>query len=345
MKAVLLTAYGQPEVLRYADVPDAVPAPGEVLVRVRACGVNHLDLDIRAGVSRLPIELPHILGRDVAGEVVAVNGPNGPPVGSRVMAPLQISCMRPSCWACSTGRDNLCPDRRHPGVVGPGGYRELATFPIDTLLPLPATLTFEQAVAGTLTHTTAWHGLVRLLQVLPGETVLVTGAAGGVGVATVQMAHLAGASVIAAVGSDAKRDVPAALGVPADRVVNYTTHDLTAEVRRLTGGRGVDAAMEIVGGAVFTAALDALALDGRLCVVGAHGGEVVNLDLIEVFRRQVKIIGSSAYTHAEVRQVLDLMGRGLLRPPPHQSLPLANAAEAHRVVEARANRGKVVLVP
>jgi NADPH:quinone reductase-like Zn-dependent oxidoreductase len=345
MKAVLLTAFGAPEVLGYQEVSDPVPLPGEALVRVRACGVNHLDLDIRSGVSRLPIELPHILGRDLVGEVVALNGADWPPVGTRVAAPLQLSCMRSSCRFCSTGRDNLCPNRKHPGVTGPGSYRELATFPADSLLPVPLGLKDDDVVAGMLAYATAWHGLMTLLKVEPGESVLVTGAAGAIGVAGLQMAQLAGTRVFAAVGSDRKREVPISVGVPAEQVINYTTHDLAAEVRRLTQGGGVDAVMEIVGGSVFSASLDALAPDGRLCVTGAHGGEVVSLDLVEVFRRQVKIYGSSAYSYFEVRKGLELMVSGLLKPPPHETMSLSEAAEAHRRIDARQNRGKVVLLP
>jgi NADPH:quinone reductase-like Zn-dependent oxidoreductase len=345
MKAVVLTGYGGPEVLQYVDVPDPVPLRGEALVRVRACGVNHLDLDIRSGVSRLPIKMPHVLGRDLAGEVVALNGADWPPVGTRVAAPLQLSCMSPSCRFCSTGRDNLCPERRHPGVVGPGGYRELATFPADSLVPAPVDLAYDDVVAGMLSYSTAWHGLITLMNVVPGETVLVTGAAGAVGIAAVQMARLAGAWVLAAVGSDRKRGMPTSLGVPAEQVINYATHDLAGEVRRLTDGRGADAVLEIAGGSIFSASLEALAPGGRLCVIGAHAGEAVSLDLVDLFRREVKIYGSSAYTYAEVRNSLQLMGRGLLKPPPHETLPLSEAAEAHRRIHARENLGKVVLVP
>jgi NADPH:quinone reductase-like Zn-dependent oxidoreductase len=345
MKAVLLEAFGAPEVLRYSDVAAPVPQPGEALVRVRACGVNHLDLDIRAGVSRLPIALPHILGRDVAGDVVALDGVDAPPVGTRVVAPLQLSCMRASCRFCNTGRDNLCPQRTHPGVGGPGGYRELAVFPAHALVPLPARLSYEEAIAGMLSYSTAWHGLVGLLGVKPGETVLVTGAAGAIGVAMINMARLAGARVLAGIGSDRRHDALVALGLATEAIIDYGSRDLAAEVRRLTDGRGADAVVDIAGGSIFAAALAALAPDGRLCVTGAHAGEVVPLDLVDVFRRQVHIHGSSAYTAADIRKSLELMGSGQLAPPPYEVMPLSNAANAHRRVAARENVGKIVLVP
>ena len=345
MKAVVFDAFGGPEVLRYTDAPAPTPLPGEALVRVRACGVNHLDLDIRSGVSRLPIALPHILGRDVAGEVVALNGADAPPVGTRVAAPLQLSCMRASCRFCSTGRDNLCPERRHPGVAGPGGYRELATFPAHALVPLPAGLAYEEAIAGMLGYSTAWHVLVVLLDVKPGETVLVTGAAGAIGVAMIKMARLAGARVLAGIGSDRRRGALVALGLAPEAIIDYAAHDLAAEVRGLTDGRGADAVVEIAGGTVFSAALGAVAPDGRLCVTGAHAGEIVPLDLIDVFRRQLHIHGSSAYTAADIRKSIELMGSGQLTAPPHEVLPLSAAADAHRRIAARENVGKVVLVP
>jgi NADPH:quinone reductase-like Zn-dependent oxidoreductase len=345
VKAILLEAFGDPDVLRCIDVPSPVPQPGEALVRVRACGVNHLDLDIRGGVSRLPIALPHILGRDVAGDVVALNGADTPPVGTRVVAPLQLSCMRASCRFCSTGRDNLCPRRTHPGVGGPGGYRELATFPAHALVALPERLTYEEAIAGMLSYSTAWHGLIGLLAIEPGETVLVTGAAGAIGVAMINMARLAGARVLAGIGSARRRDALVALGLAPEAIIDYASHDLAAEVRRLTDGRGADAVVEIAGGTSFAAALASLAPDGRLCVTGAHAGEVVSLDLVDVFRRQVHIHGSSAYTAADIRKSLELMGSGQLAPPPYEVMPLSAAADAHRRVAARENVGKVVLVP
>ncbi|MBI2321346.1 MAG: zinc-binding dehydrogenase [Chloroflexi bacterium] len=345
MNAILLPSYGGPEVLTYADVPDPTLRPGEALVRVRACGVTHFDLDIRAGVSRLPIRLPHVLGRDMAGDVVAVAGATQPAVGSRVVAPLHLTCMLATCPFCSTGRDNLCPQRVHPGVDTPGNYAELAVYPAASLLPLPEHLSYADAVAGLQTFATALHVLVTLLAVQPGETVLITGAAGGVGLAAVQVARLAGARVIAAAGADRKLDAVQRLGVAAGDCVNYATHDLAAEVRRRTDGRGIDAVMEIVGGEVFLAALDALAIDGRLGVTGAHGGEVVPINLVDLFRRQARLMGSSAYTHAEVRRALALMAAGTLRAPLGHSLPLAAAAEAHRLLAARANIGKIVLLP
>jgi NADPH:quinone reductase-like Zn-dependent oxidoreductase len=212
-------------------------------------------------------------------------------------------------------------------------------------VPLPARLSYEEAIAGMLSYSTAWHGLVGLLGVKPGETVLVTGAAGAIGVAMINMARLAGARVLAGIGSDRRRDALVALGLATEAIIDYGSRDLAAEVRRLTDGRGADAVVDIAGGSIFAAALAALAPDGRLCVTGAHAGEVVPLDLVDVFRRQVHIHGSSAYTAADIRKSLELMGSGQLAPPPYEVMPLSNAANAHRRVAARENVGKIVLVP
>jgi NADPH:quinone reductase-like Zn-dependent oxidoreductase len=346
VNAAVCTAFGGPEVLRYHDVPDPVPAVGEAVIRVRACSVTHLDVDIRAGLSRLPIRLPHILGRDMAGEIVRVDGAGAQlSAGTKVVAPLHLSCMRPTCPFCSTGRDNICPERHHPGVDRQGNYAELNVYPADSLLLLPDGLDFIEAVAGLQTFATAWHTIVDILQLRPGESVLITGAAGGVGSSAVQVAILAGARVIAAAGSEPKL-VRLAEHVqrPID-TINYGTHDLTEETRRLTDGRGVDAVVEVVGGIMFQAALAALAQDGRLAVTGGHSGEVVPLNLVDLFRRQQRLLGSSAYSHADVRTVLRLMAAGALRPLVDRVLPLRDAAEAHRVIEARQAVGKIVMIP
>lgn len=342
MKAVRFHAYGGPEVLRYEDVPDPVPGPGEALVRVHACGVNHIDLDRRAGTSRFTHDLPFILGYEIAGEVVALPpGVSGPPVGTRVLVPYLLPCWR--CTFCRTGRDNLCPQSQRYGGTRPGGYAELVTAPADELIALPPSLSYEEAAATQLAFGTAWHMLLTRGRLAAGETVLVNAAGSGIGSAALQIAKLVGAWVIASAGSDAKLERARALG--ADHVVNYRTSDLATAVLDLTAGRGVDLIFEHVGGELFGQALRCVAIDGRIAICGAHAGETVPLDLIEVFRRQVQIIGSRVYTRQELLTVLALVGAGRLRPVVHAVLPLAAAAEAHRILERREQFGKVILRP
>ena len=239
----------------------------------------------------------------------------------------------------------MCAKRVHPGVSGPGGYREFATFRADSLRLLPANLTYVDAIATMQPYATAWHCLITTTGVTAGETVLITGAAGSIGVAMVRMAKLIGARVIAAVGSDSRLNTVVSAGIPLSNIINYARNDLAAEALRITNDKGVEAVIDIVGGKVFTDAFKALAPDGRLCVVGAHGGESVQLDLVEVFRRQIKILGSSGYTHEEIGKVLEMTSDGLLVVPPYETMHLSEAAEAHRRIEARENLGKIVLVP
>ncbi|MBI3964071.1 MAG: zinc-binding dehydrogenase [Chloroflexi bacterium] len=342
MKAAQFHEYGGPEVLRYEDTADPVPLPSEALIRVRACGVNHVDLDHRAGTSRYPHRFPHILGYEMAGEVLqaAADG-SGPAVGTPVLVPFLVPCRH--CELCETGRDNLCPNAQRFGSNRPGGYAELTAAPAKELLPLPAGLSYEEAAALQLAFGTAWHMLLTRGRLRAGETVLVNAAGSGIGSAAVQIAKLAGARVIATAGSDAK--LAAARDLGADEAVNYRESGWAAEIRRLTGGRGVDLVFEHVGGEIFTESLDALALDGRIAICGAHAGEVVSLDLIALFRLQAQLIGSRVYNSAELKTLLALVAAGKLRPVVFKAIPLAEAAEAHRLLDRREQFGKVVLVP
>ncbi len=343
MKAVVVHNFGGPEVLRYIEVPDPIPNSGEALVRVLACGVTRLDVDIRSGRVSWPIRLPHILGRDMAGVVVEENGNSGLALGSRVVAPLHISCMSPQCPYCRTGRDNICPRRRHPGVDSPGNYAEYAVYPAQTLIPLPNGLDFVGAVAGLQTFSTAWHVMERVLEVRAGESVLITGAGGGVGTSLVKVAELMGARVLAA--ASGRKTAALRRAFPGVEVIDYTDSDWSRLVRGATGDEGVDAVAEVVGGAVFSEALKTLKPDGRLAVVGAHGGSQVMVDLIDLFRAQHRILGSSAYSHSDVAQAMALMASGTLAPVIGATLQLPDAAEAHRLMEAHDVIGKVVLKP
>lgn len=342
MRAVRFHEFGPPEVLRYEEVPDPVPGPGEVLVRVRACGLNHLDIDCRAGVSRLPLALPHILGREIAGEVAAL-GPvvDGVVVGDRVLAHVAPPCGR--CAFCLGGQDNLCAATRLPGIHRPGGYAEYAAVSAAGLERIPDPLSFEAAAAVPIAFGTAWHMLITRGRLRAGETVLIQAAGSTIGSAGIQVARLAGARVLATAGSDAKLAKAKALG--AAEAVNYRTEDLAARVRELTGGRGVDLVFEHIGGAVFSAGLACLARGGRMATCGAHAGEVVPFDLIEFFRKEVTLIGSYRATSEELRLVLRLVAEGRLAPVIHASYPLREAAPAHRLMEDRGHFGKILLAP
>jgi NADPH:quinone reductase-like Zn-dependent oxidoreductase len=342
LKAVRFHEYGDRHVLRYEDAPDPVLERGDALIRVRACAVNHVDIDMRNGSSRLPLKLPHILGFEIAGAVEEIGEDvEEISVGDRVTPLFQIHCRR--CDWCRRGEHMHCENISMLGVQAPGGYAEYVAAPAWALIRLPEELSYVEAASIQTTFSTVWHALVTRAHLRDGEWVLVNAAGSGVGTAGIQVARLLGGRVIASAGADDKLERAHALG--AEATVNYRTDDLADRVREITDHRGVDVVMESVGGDVLTGSLNALGKDGRVVTVGAHAGEVVPVDAILLFRNQWSLIGSVRATEQEIRHVVGLVGRGELQPVIHRTLPLADAAEAHRVVEDREQFGKVLLAP
>lgn len=342
MKAVPFERFGGPAVLEPRELADPVPGPGEAVVRVRACGVNHLDLDLRAGVSGFPVRFPHLLGIEAAGEVAACGpGVAGVRAGDRVVVVRAVTCG--ACAPCLAGADNLCERRQTFGVDRPGAYAEYLLAPAANLLPLPPRLGFEEAAAVQVAFSTAWFMLIERAGLRAGETVLVTAAGSGVGSAAVQLARHAGARVIATAGAAAKRARLADLGVEA--VVDHGRPDWPAAVRALAGPGGVDVLFEHVGGGLWAGALSVVRRGGRVVTCGAHGGERVALDLIDLFRRQLTLHGSYSAPTRAVREVVRLVAEGAVRPVVHAALPLVDAARAHALLAERAVFGKLVLVP
>jgi NADPH:quinone reductase-like Zn-dependent oxidoreductase len=342
MKAVYLERFGGPEVLQHGERPDPVAGPGEALVRVRACGINHLDLWVRGGLPGLEPEMPHILGNDIAGEVEAV----GP--GVRHLAPGQKTLVNPTlscgvCPACANGDDHLC---RAYDVIGRrrnGGYAERVVVPAVNCLPYPENLSWEEAAAVPLVFLTAWHMLVTRARVRPGEDVLVIGAGSGVGSAAVQVARLHGARVLATAGGPVKLERARALG--AHEVIDHASEDVARRTRELTGRKGADVVVEHVGGRVFEAGVAALARDGRLVTCGATIGAKVSLDLNLLFGRHLTLLGSWMGRKSDLNDVLRHVASGALRPVVDSVRPLAEARAAHERIEAREHFGKLVLVP
>ena len=339
MKAIRFHSHGGPDVLRLEEVADPVIGPGEALVRVRACALNHLDLWQRRGLRRVTIPLPHISGSDVAGEVVAANG-GSVAAGTRVMVQPGVSCGH--CLACLSGDDNECPQYEVLGYRNhPGGYAELTKVPIQNLVPLPDTIPFVDAAAFPLTFVTAWHMLITRARLQRGEDVLVLAAGSGVGQAAVQIARLTGARVIATAGSDAKLDRARALG--ADEGINHHTQDIAEEVKRLTGRRGVDVVVEHVGAATWAKSVRALARNGRLVTCGATTGGDAGLDLLALFSKRLSIIGSYMGTKAELVRAAQHFFAGRLKPVIDRTYPLAEAAAAQQRLEESGQFGKIVL--
>jgi NADPH:quinone reductase-like Zn-dependent oxidoreductase len=348
MKAAVIHGYGEEfNILRYEDVATPEPGPGEVLVRVRASAVNHCDTDLRRGLyggERLGVDgaepFPWVMGVDACGEVAAIGaGVDGFSEGDRVSPHFMLSCG--TCRACIDGKENICESAGILGVTSWGGYAEYVKCRPNHLIRIPDALSFEDAVAGQIPFATAWEALVEVAQIRAGESVLITAAGGGVGSAAVQIARLAGARVIAAAGSDDKLEKARALG--ADEVINYTTQDIGAACRELTDGRGVDAVLEMIGGRILKQSIDALAQGGRMAIIGAHGGEQVDIDVVEFFRKHITVHGAGRSTKAQVGRVLDLMATGKLKPVIHASYPLSDVATAHEVMQSRNFFGRMIL--
>jgi NADPH:quinone reductase-like Zn-dependent oxidoreductase len=342
MKAVWFREFGGPEVLVYEDAPDPEPEPGEALVQIRSTGINHVDLDVRAGVSRFPVSFPHILGLEYAGEVAAIRQQTSPfKEGDRVWVSGRIAC--DACEYCLTGRDNMCHVGGPHGPRAPGGYCELVSVPVSCLRALPNHATFEDAAAAQVAFGTAWHVLITRAALRAGDTVLIQAAGSGIGSAAVQVAHVAGATVIATASTDEKLRLARDLG--ADYTINYSQEEFAAKVMEFTRGSGVDVVMEHVGGEVFTNSLECLKRDGVIVTVGGHSGEVVPFDIIPFFRNEYRLVGSASWTRHELTKVMDMVFDGTFRPVIHQALPLSQAAEAHRLVDSRDFFGKVLLNP
>jgi NADPH:quinone reductase-like Zn-dependent oxidoreductase len=342
MKANRFYQYGGPEVMRYEDAPDPEPALGEVLIRVRACALNHLDLDLRSAASRMTLELPFTPGMEIAGEVEALGpGVHDVGIGERVTPTFYVPCG--ACAFCRGKRENLCQRKQMFGVTRPGGYAERVTAPAHSLIRVPDQVGFNEAAATQVAFGTALHMLIGRAQLRRGETVLVQAAGSGVGSAAVQVAHLSGARVIATAGSEEKLQRARALG--ADHTINYRATDFLQSVMMLTEGRGVDIVFEHVGGEVFSKSLKCLALGGRLITCGAHGGEVTPVDVIELFRKEAAILGSYTASLFELRQVMLLVEAGRLKPVIHRAFPLAEAARAHELLAQRGHFGKLILNP
>lgn len=340
MKAMVINRHGGPEVLEPADLPEPVPVPGEAVVRVRACALNHLDLWTRAGLPTLKVPFPHVLGSDVAGEIAALGAPvEGLRAGQRVMLSPGVSCGR--CRMCLGGEDSFCRSYRILGYQVPGGYAEQVRCPAANVIPLPDGIGFEEAAAFPLVFLTAWRMLVTRARVRPGDDVLVWAAGSGVGSAAVQLAKAFGARVIATAGTEAKLEQARRLG--ADEVVNHHGADVVAEVRRLTGKKGADVVVEHVGQATWERSILSLARGGRLVTCGATTGPRGATDLQHLFAKQLSLLGSYMGSKAELLDAAALFFARKLRTVVHAVLPLEQARRAHKALEASEHFGKIVL--
>ena len=340
MKAIVFSEHGGPEVLRYTEVPEPRLGHGEVLVRVKACALNHLDLWVRRGLPGVQIPMPHIPGSDVAGEVAKVGeGVSRVKVGQKVVLAPGLSCN--ACDDCIAGHDNLCRRYTIFGYMVDGGCAEYVRAPEVNVLFYPEGLSWEEAAAVPLVFLTAWHMLVGRARLQPGEDVLVLGAGSGIGSAALQIAKLHGARVFATAGSEEKLKKAKELG--ADELINHAKQDIAEEVKKRTNKRGVDVVFEHVGQATWEKSLSSLAPGGRLVTCGATTGYEAKIDIRRLFVQQWSLLGSYMGSRSELLTVLRLVSRGRLKPVVDKVFPLAEAARAHEHLEKREQFGKVVL--
>jgi NADPH:quinone reductase-like Zn-dependent oxidoreductase len=340
MKAVRIHQFGGPEVLTYEDIPDPVLRKDQVLVRVKACSLNHLDLWVRKGLPG--VKLPHILGSDIAGEVAATGEyVGGFTIGQRVLVAPMHYCGH--CVKCVSGLQNQCREFTVLGNAVDGGNCELIAVPAANVIPFPDTLDFNQAASVPLVFVTAWHMLVGLARVRPGQTVLVLGASSGVGIAAIQIAKLFHCRVITTAGNETKLEKARALG--ADFGIDHYKQKIAEEVRRITNKEGVDIVVEHVGVATWDESLRSLKTGGTLVTCGATTGANVAVDLRHLFARQLKLLGSYMGTMGELHEVLGHVFAGRLKPVVDRAFPLSELRAAHEYLEKSQMFGKVVVNP
>jgi NADPH:quinone reductase-like Zn-dependent oxidoreductase len=341
MKAIVFHEQGGVDKLRYEEVPVPVIEPSEVLVKVKACAVNHLDL--RARRDRPEVQpFPHILGSDIAGDVVEIGSKvYGITVGDRAVLSPCMPCGQ--CEDCRKGDENMCDFQAILGFQTNGGYAEYVKVPAKNVIQISSELAYHDAAAIPTAYLTAWHMLVTRAQIRPGEDVLILSAGSGVGSAGLQIAKLCGARVFATASTDQKLERARQMG--ADFTINYTQTDFGEVVREETGGRGVDIVFEHVGAVTWEGSVASLAKNGRLVTCGVTTGNMGQINIRQMYQKQLTIMGSALGTTSELRAIIRLAEQKKLSPIIDRVLPLQGAAEAHRILEARENFGKICLCP
>jgi NADPH:quinone reductase-like Zn-dependent oxidoreductase len=343
MKSLHIHATGGPDQFVLEDVEMPVPGPGQVRLDVKACALNHIDIDMVYGLSRFNLPFPFVPGIEIVGVVAEIGpGVEGVEVGQRVAPRVQRNCGR--CGACRTARQSLCERLEWLSLSMPGGFAESILWWADQLVPVPDSIDDVSAAAIQVAFGTAWHMLFTRGRLRVGETVLINAVGSGIGSAAVQLAALAGARVLGTAGSDAKIERAKSFGL-VDGVNYTTTPEFSDRVRELNGGRGVDLVFEHVGGSVFSQSLASMDKSGRLVTCGAHAQEVVPFDIIPFFRSEHEVIGSFAFVTSEVERVFQLAERGLITAVVDSVFSLANGADAMRRMESRDAFGKVVITP
>lgn len=342
MNCVRIHEHGGLDKLIYEEIPTPKIKADEVLVNVKATSLNHIDIWIRQGLPGVKIALPMIPGVDAAGVVAEVGSAvRHVKLGDRVVVAQGISCGH--CKFCLNGSDNLCKDYILIGEHRDGADAEFLAIPGRNVLPLSEKISFEQAAAGALVFLTAWQMLVEKAQVQPGDDVLCVGVGSGIGSAAIQIAKLFGARVIATTSSEEK--VEKAKEIGADDVLNYKKQNVSEEVRKLTGKKGVEIIVDHVGKSVWDECIRSLTKGGKLVTCGATSGYDAVTDLRYVFYKQLQILGSTMGKKGDLVTILKFFEEGKLKPVIDRMMPLSQIKEAHRILEEGKQFGKIVLIP
>jgi NADPH:quinone reductase-like Zn-dependent oxidoreductase len=340
MKAVRIHQFGGPEVLTYENVPDPILRKDHVLVRIKACALNHLDLWVRKGLPG--VNLPHVLGSDIAGKIVETGECISEfKPGQRVLLAPMHFCNH--CSKCVAGLQNQCPEFTVLGNRVDGGNCELIAIPAVNVIPIPDSLDFNQAASVPLVFLTAWHMLIGRANLKVGETVLVLGASSGVGIAAIQIAKLFHCRVITTAGNETKLEKARGLG--ADYGIDHYKQKISEEVRKITSKEGVDVVVEHVGAATWDESMKCLKPAGRLVTCGATTGPNASMDLRFVYSRQLSILGSYMGTMGELYDVLGHVFAGRLKPVVDRTFHLKDLRAAHEHMEKSQMFGKIVVNP
>lgn len=347
MKAIAFTEQGEIDVLQYQEAPLPTLDPDEILVKVKACAVNYLDIHARRNRPEIKQKLeetgtPHILGSDIAGEIAEISGTHSKlSVGERVLLAPCIPCS--VCKDCINGYENLCDTQQLLGFQTDGGYAEFVKAPTKNAIPIADELPFIGAAALPIAYLTAWHMLMTRAQLRAGEDILILGAGGSVGSAGLQIAKLVGARIFATASTDTK--LARAKQYGADVTINYTDVDFSEVILEETNGQGVDVVLEHVGTATWEKSIRSLAKNGRLVSCGVTTGNIGEINIRKMYQKQLTIMGSALGTPTELRTLVRLAEQRQLVPIIDRTLPLEKAAEAHQLLESRKNFGKICLIP
>ena len=347
MKAVAFSEQGDIDVLKYQDIPIPTLGSDEILVRVKSCAVNYLDIHARQNRPEIKQKLqgtgtPHILGSDIAGEIVEISGEHPEFAnGNRVLLAPCIPCGM--CMDCINEYENLCDTQQLLGFQTDGGYAEFVKAPVKNVIRIAETLSFVDASALPIAYLTAWHMLITRAKLRAGEDVLILGSGGSVGSAGLQIAKLVGARIFATASTNEK--LARARDFGADVTINYAEVDFSEVILEETNGRGVDVVLEHVGAATWDKSISSLAKNGRLVSCGVTTGNIGEINIRKMYQKQLTIMGSALGTSQELRKLVRLAELEMLKPIIDRTLPLEQAADAHRLLESRKNFGKVCLIP